>query len=274
MPALLRLLNCGHVIEYLSIEYPRQHKMIADVVARLADGRILHLEFQVKNDPDMHWRCFHYFGAIQQRWPQAEVIQVVIYLGGDLLTMQSSIDRPTCRFSYEILNLQEVPAQVFLDSPRSAERVLAVVSNSSDPRATIRSILASWKKLPENELRENVDRLRTLSQLRKREIMTIEEVKHMPFELDITESEIYKMGQVQGIAEGKAEGRVEGISEGKVEGRVEGARQVLVRLLETRFGPLIRADKKKIAAGSLTDLEHWTDRSVTAEHVGDIFIKL
>lgn len=175
--------------------------------------------------------------------------------------MQSSIDLPTCRFSYEILNLQEVPAQVFLDSPRSAERVLAVVSRSPDPRGTIRRILASWKDLPENELRENVDRLRTLSQLRKREIMTIEEVKHMPFELDITESEIYKMGQVQGIAEGKAEGRV------------EGARQVLVRFLEKRFGPLTRMDKKRIGAGSPTDLDQWTDRSVAAGTVAEIFRK-
>ena len=143
--------------------------------------------------------------------------------------------------------------------------MLAVVSKSADPRATIRRILASWKKLPENELRENVDRLRTLSQLRKREIMAIEEVKHMPFELDITESEIYKMGQVQGIAEGKAEG--------KAEGRVEGARQVLIRLLEKRFGPLTRADKKRIGAGSPTDLDQWTDRSVTAERVGEVFRK-
>ena len=253
MPALLRLLDCAPVVEYLSVEFPRKHKMVADVVARLADGRILHLEFQVKNDPGMHWRCFHYFGAIQQRWPLADVIQVVIYLGSDPLTMQSSVDKPTCRFSFDILNMQEVPAQVFLDSPRSAERVLAVVSKSADPRATIRRILASWKKLPENELRENVDRLRTLSQLRKREIMAIEEVKHMPFELDITESEIYKMGQVQGIA--------------------EGARQVLVRFLEKRFGPLTRADKKRIGTGSQTDLDQWTDRSVTAGTVAEVFRK-
>ena len=253
MPALLRLLDCAPVVEYLSVEFPRKHKMVADVVARLADGRILHLEFQVKNDPDMHWRCFYYFGAIQQRWPLADVIQVVIYLGSDPLTMQSSVDKPTCRFSFDILNMQEVPAQVFLDSPRSAERVLAVVSKSPDPRATIRRILASWKKLPENELRENVDRLRTLSQLRKREIMAIEEVKHMPFELDITESEIYKMGQVQGIA--------------------EGARQVLVRFLEKRFGPLTRADKKRIGTGSQTDLDQWTDRSVTAGTVAEVFRK-
>ena len=83
----------------------------------------------------------------------------------------------------------------------------------------------------------------------------------MPFELDITESEIYKMGQVQGIAEGKAEGRV------------EGARQVLVRLLEKRFGPLTRADRKRVGAGSQIDLDHWTDLSVTAGTLAEVFRK-
>ena len=81
MPALLRLLHCAPVVQYLNVEFPPRHKMVADVVALLADGKILHLEFQVTNDPDMLWRCYHYFGSISQMWPKADVIQVVVYLG-------------------------------------------------------------------------------------------------------------------------------------------------------------------------------------------------
>ena len=161
---------------------------------RMGFGKILHLEFQVTNDPDMLWRCYHYFGSISQMWPRAEVIQVVVYLGNETMTMESSIDKPSCKFGFEILNLKEVPANVFLESPKDAERILAVVSKSEDPRGTIRKILASWKGMPENELRENIERLRTLSQLRKHEIMTVEEVKRMPFEIDVTESELYQLG--------------------------------------------------------------------------------
>lgn len=221
--------------------------MVADVVALLTDGRILHLEFQVKNDPDMHWRCYHYFGAIQQRWPKADVVQVVVYLGSLPLEMQSSISRPTCHFCFDILNLQEVPARLFLNSPRSPERVLAVVSKSANPRTTIRRILASWKGLPENELRENVDRLRTLSQLRKLEIMTVEEVGRMPFELDITESEIYKLGQAQE------------------------ARQILSLLLEGRFGPLTRTSRKRIDEASQEQLRRWIKQSAHAQKLAGVF---
>ena len=253
MPALLRLLKCAPVVEYLTVEFPRKHKMVADVVALLADGRILHLEFQVRNDPKMHWRCYRYFGVISERWPKAEVIQVVIYLGRDPLTMQSRIRKQTCKFHHDILNMQDVPARVFLNSPRSAERALAVVSKSSDPRATVRRILASWKSLPENELGENIDRLRTLSQLRENEIMAVEEVQRMPFDLDITESAIYKMGQVQGITDGK--------------------RQTLSRMLERRFGPLPATIRKRINQSKQEQLERWIDQSTTAQELSGVFQK-
>ena len=75
-----------------------------------------------------------------------------------------------CQHWFEIIDLQEVPAEVFLEFPRDAERILAVVSKSEDPRATIRKMLESWKGMPQNELQENLERLRTLSQLRKNEI--------------------------------------------------------------------------------------------------------
>ena len=259
MPALLRLSNCAPVVQYLSVEFPLRHKMVADVVALLADGRILHLEFQVTNDPDMHWRCYHYFGSISQQWPEADVIQVVIYLGSAPLTMQAAIAKPTCKFHYEILNLQEVPAEVFIDSPVDAERILAVVSKSDDPRATIRRILASWKGMPENQLRENIDRLRTLSQLRKHEIMTIEEVRRMPFEIDVTDTELYQLGQEEGKAKGKEEGKREEAS------------RILVRLLERRFGPLPPTIGEQLREAGHDQLETWINQSFDARSLADIF---
>ncbi len=153
MPALLRLMNCAPVVEYLNVEFPPRHKLVADVVALLADGRILHVEFQVQNDPEMLWRCFHYFGAIKQRWRGREVVQIVVYVGNEALTMESSIDEPRCSYSFDILNLQDVPADVFLESPTDAERILAILSKTNDPRGTIRRILGSWKGLSENEPR-------------------------------------------------------------------------------------------------------------------------
>jgi len=45
--------------------------------------------------------------------------------------------------------------------------MLAVLCVSDDPRATIKSILASWNYLPAKGLSENIQDLFLLSQLRK-----------------------------------------------------------------------------------------------------------
>ena len=93
MPALLRAIRQAPVAEFLTIEFPERPKVMADIVARLVDGTILHLEFQLSNDPRMHWRCYHYFGAIQEQWEDSEVIQVVMYIGNGPMTMKSGIQK-------------------------------------------------------------------------------------------------------------------------------------------------------------------------------------
>lgn len=77
-------------------------------------------------------------------------------------------------------------------------------------------------------IERNMDRPRTLSTLRKHDIIAVEEVNYMPFELDITGSAICNTGQVQRLAGGKA----------------EGARHLPARSLEVRLGPLTPANQK------------------------------
>jgi hypothetical protein len=260
MPALVRLLKCAPVAEYLTVEFPERPKLVADVVARLADDKILHLEFQLNNDARMHWRCFHYYGTIQELWDDAEVIQVVVYLGRGPLDMKCEIRRPRCEYRFEILAMRDVPAAVFLDSANDAERVLALLCDSGDPRETIRKVLASWKGLPDRELLENVDRLRLLSQLRGYEIIAIEELERMPFDLvDETQSIIYKRGEARGEARGAARGETQGMAE------------VLTLLLEHRFGAIPEAFHQKLAAGSKEQLRQWTACVVEARDLNDIF---
>jgi hypothetical protein len=243
MPGMLRALKCAPVAEYLSVEFPSRPKMVADVIARLSDGKILHLEFQLTNDPRMHWRCFHYFGAIQEQWEDSEVVQVVIYLGNSPLQMRREIRTAGLHYTYEILDMRQIEADVFLDSPHDAERVLALLCGSADPRTTIRRILASWRHLSDKALLENVEHLRTLSQLRRFEIIATEEIDRMPFHLDITESLTYKIAQ----------------------------ERILKTQLERAFGPLPDGLRKRIANASKEELEEWIGRVHGAPSLHDVF---
>ena len=55
MPAFVRMLGCAAAAEFLTVEFPVRSKLGEDAVVRLVDGKILHLEFQLTNDPRMHW---------------------------------------------------------------------------------------------------------------------------------------------------------------------------------------------------------------------------
>ena len=88
MPGLLRLLGLpGGPVEYLTVEFPVREKLLPDLVVRLADGRILHIELQARNDPEMEWRCLDYFRVISRRWKDTTIVQVVVYLGDGPMTM-------------------------------------------------------------------------------------------------------------------------------------------------------------------------------------------
>lgn len=63
-----------------------------------------------------------------------------------------------------------------------------------------------------------------------------------------------------------SEGREEGRSEGRSEGRVE----TLLKLLQLRFGPPSDVDVARVRAGSLDELDAWTERVLTADSIEDV----
>ena len=148
----------------------------------------------------MHWRCYHYRGAIQELWEDAEVIQIVVYLGNGPVRMIHEIKKRRLDYSYEIVDMREPLAATFLDSPSDSERVLALLCHSEDPRDVIRQVLGSWRHLSLQELLENIDRLKLLAQLRGIEIISKEELEQMPLHLDIRESIFFKEGETAGMA--------------------------------------------------------------------------
>jgi hypothetical protein len=259
MTGLLRVLGLPAAVDYLTVEFPKRNKALPDLVVRLADGRILQIEFQSKNDPRIEWRCLEYWQLISEQWPGSQVVQVVIYLGDGPLKMASGITRGDLKFRFHVLNLQDVNADVFLSSQNDNERMLAVLCKSAEPRATIAAILGSWKHLPAKEVREKIANLFVLSQLRKRDTIVKEESADMPVELDITENALYKIAKAAGEAQGAALGEARGEA------------KLLTKFLERRFGPLPDAIRSRISAADVDALDQWADRMDTAQTLDEVF---
>lgn len=73
--------------------------------------------------------------------------------------------------------------------------------------------------------------------------------------------------KAQGLAEGIREGRREGMREGRRQGEAE----LLVRLLERRFGPLREQDQARIDNADTDQLLEWGDRFVNARSLSEVF---
>ncbi len=73
-------------------------------------------------------------------------------------------------------------------------------------------------------------------------------------------------------AEGVEEGIRQGIQQGRQDGRVEGKVQILLRLLNQRFGPSPDWVKRKIESASEQELELWTDALLSAESLDEVLI--
>jgi predicted transposase YdaD len=103
-----------------------------------------------------------------------------------------------------------------------------------------------------------------------RAILRLEKEREMkllnPLEQLIVNDHIKKIEE-QGLRQGRREGREEGLKQG----RAEGGAAVLERLLAQRFGPLPQTVRKKLAKATGAQVEAWTDASVTAQSLKQVF---
>ena len=61
------------------------------------------------------------------------------------------------------------------------------------------------------------------------------------------------------------------IQQGLEKGEAKGARQVLAKLLRLKFGALDEATEGRLEGASLDELDHWSERVLTAESLAAVF---
>jgi flagellar biosynthesis/type III secretory pathway protein FliH len=75
----------------------------------------------------------------------------------------------------------------------------------------------------------------------------------------------------EGQQRGLEEGLKQGLKKGRQEGRQEGEANLLLRLLERKFGPLDPKTKARIRRAGAERLLHWGERILTAERLDQVF---
>ena len=87
---LIVLLTGSPMMELLTVEYPAVKMRRPDLVLRLADGRIHHIELQSHNADNIGYRMFEYYASLWQQFGEPPV-QTVLYVGRELLTMKGVV---------------------------------------------------------------------------------------------------------------------------------------------------------------------------------------
>src|SRR5262245_19963959 len=256
-PQLLQLLVGGRADTMLTVEYPTVQMRRPDLVVRLTDGRLYHLELQSTNDPAMPWRMLEYFGLLCQYYGQPP-LQQVLYVGEALLTMPARLEYPTLAFQYELIDIRTLDGATLLASPSLEAKLLALLCRLPNPRGAVQRLLARIASLVGTARADALAKLVILAGLRRLHPLVREEMQQMPITINIQENPF-----LQEIFE-------EGKQEGRQEGRKEEAAVLLGRLLERRFGPLPPWAQQQLAAADLASLETWGLRLLAATSLEEV----
>ena len=166
---------------------------------------IVHVEFQTDNDKNMDKRELGYYNDYYWEY-NLEIIQYVIYLGTGTPTMPTEIKHKNLDFRYNMIVMNQIDVELFLNSDNPHEIILAVLCKYTRKEApkVIAKILEKLKQkvLNERELHEHVTDLEILSGLRNLQPQTKKEVDKMPIIYDLRKDIRFKEGLEEGLEKG------------------------------------------------------------------------
>lgn len=260
------------------------------------------LEFQSSVDWFMAVRIMTYVGLLYQDLVRSEavktneslppVLPIVLYNGdprwqapadiADLITpVPGGLERYRPHLHYllldegsyhdhELASLRNLSATLFrLENSRTPEDVQQVLQAlidwlQSSEQDHLRRAFTIWLKkvfLPGRMPEVAFDEIQDLQEVHS---MLAERVKEWTKNWE-------QQGIEKGWREGRQEGRQEGLQEGLQKGKLEGEMDLLLRLLEWRFGVVSETINARVKQADSPTLQLWSKRILTAQTIEEVF---
>lgn len=243
------------VREFLNVEMAAVLKRRVDLLARLADESVLHLEFQCRNDSRMGKRMAVYHAVLAERY--GEVRSVVLYFGRGPMTMPRGMATRQMAFDYDLIDIREFDPAELLKTGRDTDCVLAFLAARSD--ADFRNVLSHAAKLPADLRWRAWALLVVLSELRPLPRYVKLELNRMDTRIRLRDDGLLMQFRREWMAEGKREGRREGM--------LEGLKSGLRGTLEGKFGRIPSWASERIKSSNRAQLNRWSRKAATAESI-------
>ena len=220
----------------------------ADLVVKLEDNTILHIEIQSTNDPSMPYRMFEYFYLITDKYKPKDLIQVCIYIGKEPLKMSDKIQFSDWTYRYRLIDMKDIPCRELVSSPNITDKLLAGLCKIEDPRFYVENVIKEIKKANPKDRKELFTLFLEISKIRN----NIEEeikryIRQEDFEMPITiEWTWEELESYPGIGKALKTGKEKFIKEGLQQGLIEGLEKAVFDIIESRFGNVPEDLRKKI----------------------------
>ncbi len=247
---LLKILVGQEGTELLTVEFPAVKKRLPDLVVRLMDGSIFHLELQNGPEP-MAWRMLEYMAMIRQLYPQAPLQQMVLYVGPVASKPSSIIEETGLSFRYTVRDIRDIDCRHMLASPMLEENLLAILCRMENERGTIRRMLVRIGNLPAKARADALEKRVILAGLRQLETVIKQEVDEMVISVDVMENAFLR----------------DVFGKGKLEGKVT----LLLGQLEEKYGQPSKEINERLYSAAPDDLDRWSRRILKSDTLDDIF---
>jgi hypothetical protein len=181
--------------------------------------------------------------------------QIAVYVGDKPMRMKSSVTDAGLTFRFDLVDMRELDGEALIASENLSDNVIAILSKLGDQPGTLRRILRRIAEGPAEERSEALSELSILAGLRRLTGELRREEKNMPITEDIMDNEIIGPMIRRGISQGRVEGQLE----------------MLLALIESRFGTVTPRIRKCVAAMQAEELKALGLRLLQAERIGDLF---
>jgi hypothetical protein len=210
-PILQKLLGVdASSIEDMPSAMPRTIERRADFLKSGIDAmdlirKLFHLEFQSEVHKKMLQRLLVYWSLFYERY-DIPVKQYVIYLGSGKWTADTSIDLPNLKFSYEVIAINTIDYELFVNSEQPEEIILSILADfkKENKADVVKKILFCLKNKTKNKkkLQKYIMQLEILSNLRNLQPEITKQLSTMSIHYDITKDLRFQQGIELGVEQG------------------------------------------------------------------------
>ncbi len=209
-------------IENITATLPKTIERRADFikigVEKLTNEKtIYHIEFQSNVHLKMGKRKLLYYALLHDKY-ELPIRQFVIYLGEGNWTAPTVIKHSHLEFRYEVICINSIDYQLFIQSDKPEEIILAILADfkKEDKSTVIKNIIESLHNKTKNtqKFQKFILQLEILSNLRNLQTQIVKQISAMPITFDIKKDIRYQQGIEEGIEQGIEEGKEKGIEIG------------------------------------------------------------